>query len=128
MTIQQLLLYCAIGAFAGVSSGLFGIGGGLVIIPALIYVAGYSQLAATGTSLAILLPPIGLAATMEYYRRGQVNFPAALTIAASMMLAAWAGARITRRFNEHYLRLSFGILLVSIGVYMVITTIRKLRG
>ena len=128
MTIQQILLYCAIGAIAGISSGLFGIGGGLVIIPALIYIAGYSQLAATGTSLAVLLPPIGLAAALEYYRRGHVNFGAALIIAVTLMITAWLGARFTRRFNELYLRLVFGILLASIGGYMVITTIRKLRG
>ena len=128
MTPQQILLYTGIGVFAGISAGFFGIGGGLVIIPALIYFAGYSQLSATGTSLAVLLPPIGLAATYEYYRRGHVNLQAALIIAVSLMLASWFGARITRKFNELYLRLGFAIFLVSIGVYMIVSTIRKLRG
>ncbi|MBN1759202.1 MAG: sulfite exporter TauE/SafE family protein [Chitinispirillaceae bacterium] len=128
MTLQSILLYIGIGVFAGISAGIFGIGGGLIIIPALIYLAGYSQLAATGTSLAVLLPPIGIAATVEYYRRGHVNLKAALIIAASLLIASWAGARITRRFNDLYLRLAFGIFLASIGGYMVISTIRKLRG
>jgi uncharacterized protein len=128
MSPQQILVYIGIGGFAGFSAGFFGIGGGLVILPALIYFAGYSQLTATGTSLAVLLPPIGLAATYEYYRRGHVNFKAALIIAASLMLASWFGARITRKFNELYLRLGFAVFLVSIGGYMIVSTIRKLLG
>ena len=128
MTAQMVFIYISIGVVAGILAGFFGLGGGLVIIPALIYFAGYSQLTATGTSLAVLLPPIGIAATVEYYRRGSVNLKAALIIAAALMIASWAGARITRRFNELYLRLAFGILLVSIGGYMVVSTIRKLRG
>lgn len=128
MTIQAVALYVGIGVFAGISAGLFGIGGGLVIIPALIYLAGYSQLTATGTSLAVLLPPIGLVATIEYYRRGYVNLKAAMIIAVSLMIASWFGARFTRRFNELYLRLGFGIFLASIGGYMIVSTLRKLRG
>ncbi len=62
------LLFVLIGAVLGIVSGLFGIGGGVLIVPALVYLAGFSQHRATGTSLAILLPPIGLAAVVEYYR------------------------------------------------------------
>ena len=128
MTIQSILIYCVIGTVAGILSGLFGVGGGLIIIPALIYFAGYSQLQATGTSLAVLLPPIGIMATAEYYRRGCVNMKAALIIAGTLMLAAWGGARVTRKFNELYVRLGFGGLLLIVGIIIVITSIRKLRG
>jgi len=67
------LLFVLIGTLGGVASGLFGVGGGIVIVPALIYWAGFSQHMATGTSLAVLLPPIGLAAVFEYYRHGNVD-------------------------------------------------------
>jgi len=69
-----------IGTLGGVSAGLFGIGGGIVIVPALIYWAGYSQHVATGTSLAVLLPPIGLAAVIEYYRHGNIDVRAGVIL------------------------------------------------
>lgn len=75
---STVMLYIAIGLVAGMLSGVFGIGGGVVIVPALIYLAGFSQHRATGTSLAVLLPPIGLAGMWEYYRHGNVNVRAAM--------------------------------------------------
>ena len=71
------LFFMLIGLMAGVLSGLFGIGGGILIVPALIYGMGFSQKTATGTSLAILLPPVGIAAVMQYYREDHVDFRAA---------------------------------------------------
>src|SRR5262249_3498656 len=88
------LLFVVIGLAAGLLSGVFGIGGGVVIVPALIYLAGFTQHSATGTSLAVLLPPIGLAAMWEYYRHGDVNVRAAMIIAAAVFVGGWAGALI----------------------------------
>ena len=64
--MNQTIVLCCIGVVAGLTSGFFGLGGGLIIIPALVYFAGFSQMTAIGTSLAILLPPVGLMATIEY--------------------------------------------------------------
>src|SRR5690349_20123737 len=89
--------FVGIGILGGVVSGLSGVGGGIVIVPALIYWAGFTQHKATGTSLAMLLPPIGLAATIEYYRHGNVDIPAALILAVTMFLGAWAGAAIANK-------------------------------
>ena len=75
MLLTGLIL---IGLSAGLLSGLFGIGGGVLIVPALMYGLGFSQKMATGTSLAILLPPVGIAAVLEYYRHGAVDIKAAL--------------------------------------------------
>ena len=69
----DVILFIAIGLMAGVLSGVFGIGGGVIIVPALMYLCGFSQLKAQGTSLAILLPPAGILAFISYYKRGQVN-------------------------------------------------------
>jgi uncharacterized membrane protein YfcA len=85
-------VFVIIGVLGGISAGFFGIGGGIVIVPALIYWAGFSQHMATGTSIAVLLPPIGLAAAFEYYRHGNVDVRAALILAVTMFLGTWVGA------------------------------------
>ncbi|MHB0956563.1 MAG: sulfite exporter TauE/SafE family protein [Pirellulaceae bacterium] len=112
-------LLVLIGACAGIAAGLFGIGGGLVIVPALIYWAGFTQHKATGTSLAVLLPPIGLLATLEYYRRGNVDLRAALLIALGMIGGSWFGAYFANEMKGPHLRLAFGIFICVIGVYLI---------
>ena len=120
------VLFVAIGLVAGLLSGVFGIGGGVVIVPALIYLAGFSQHRATGTSLAVLLPPIGLGAMWEYYRHGNVNVPAAIIIAASVFVGGWVGAVIANRVSGPYLRLSFGVFVVALGVFLTFGAFRRL--
>ena len=83
------LILVVIGLLGGFAAGLFGVGGGIVIVPALIYWAGFTQHKATGTSLAVLLPPIGLLAALEYYRHGNVDVRAAIILATMMMIGAW---------------------------------------
>src|SRR2546423_5612340 len=87
------VLVAMIGLVAGVVSGLFGVGGAIVIIPGLVLVAKLPQHTANGTSLAALLLPVGLLGAMEYYRRGQVNVPYAGVIAAGVFFCAPLGAR-----------------------------------
>ena len=124
--MQPWLLFVLIGVLSGITSGLFGIGGGVVMVPALIYWAGFSQHLATGTSLAVLLPPIGLAATIEYYRYGNVNLRAALILAASMFAGAWVGAYYANQMKGPHLRLLFGIFLCALGVYVTHGALRRL--
>lgn len=113
------LTYAIIGIFGGTASGFFGIGGGLIVVPALIYWAGFSQHMATGTSLAVMLPPIGLAATLEYYRQGNVNIKAALILAVTMFIGSWVGAYFANQIGGPQLRLIFGIFVCGLGVYLV---------
>ena len=113
------VMFLLIGAIAGVASGLFGVGGGVVLVPALVYWAGFNQHMATGTSLAVLLPPIGLAATLEYYRHGNVDIRAALLLAAGVFAGAFVGAYFANRISGPHLRLSFGVFLTGLGVYLV---------
>src|SRR5688500_692635 len=103
------IAFILIGAAAGVASGLFGIGGGMIIVPALVVLAGFSQHEATGTSLAVLLLPVGLAAVIEYYRHGNVNLPAAALVAFGLVLGAWVGAVFANRISGPHLRLMFGL-------------------
>ena len=116
----------AIGLTAGILSGLFGIGGGIIIIPALIYILGYSQHKATGTSLAVLLPPIGIAAFIEYYRNNNVDLKSAMIIAAFAIIGGWIGAVYANRLSGPVLRLLFSILIIVLGGYMAIGALKKL--
>ena len=120
------LVFVVIGLIGGFASGLFGVGGGIVIVPALIYWAGFSQHKATGTSLAVLLPPIGLAAALEYYRHGNVDVRAAIILATMMIIGAWAGAHIANRLPGPYLRLAFGVFISGLGVYLIYGAFKRL--
>ena len=113
------LLYLIIGSLGGIVSGLFGIGGGLIIVPALVYFAGFTQHKATGTSLAVLLPPIGLMATIEYYRHGNVDFRAAIIIAGAMITMGWVGAALANKISGPHLRLGFGVFLCGLSFYLI---------
>jgi len=119
-------LLIAIGVVAGVLSGIFGIGGGVVIVPALIYLAGFRQHQATGTSLAVLLPPIGIAAAYEYYRHGNVDIRAAAIIALGVLVGGWMGAVVANRVAGPYLRLAFGVFVVTLGVYLIFGASKRL--
>ncbi|MBI4397460.1 MAG: sulfite exporter TauE/SafE family protein [Elusimicrobia bacterium] len=123
---MQIVCLLAIGVAAGVSSGLFGIGGGVIIVPALVYFSGFSQHVATGTSLAVLLPPVGLAAAFEYYRQGNVNLRAALFIAAGLFAGAWLGAFLANRIGGAQLRFIFGVFVVIMGVYLIYNSLRQM--
>lgn len=125
MNMAYILLLLAIGFVSGIAAGLFGIGGGVLIIPALIYLAGFSQHAATGTSLAILLPPVGLAAVIEYYRHGNVDLKSALIVAFALFIGGWFGALVANRIAGPYLELGFGLFVISLGLYILFEAAHK---
>jgi len=113
------VLVAAIGFAAGIVSGLFGVGGAIVIIPGLVLLLGMSQHAANGTSLAALLLPVGLLGTIEYYRRGEVNVPYAFVIAAGLLLGALIGARLAGLLSDLTLRRAFGAFLLLVAVRLL---------
>ncbi|MFA6051383.1 MAG: sulfite exporter TauE/SafE family protein [Methylobacter sp.] len=126
MTSSLIALMLLIGLLAGIASGLFGIGGGVIIVPALIYLAKFSQHAAVGTSLAILLPPVGLWAVLEYYRYGNVDLKAALIVAVAFMVGGWLGAHLANHISGHLLKLLFGIFVLGIGGYLVFDAVKSM--
>jgi uncharacterized membrane protein YfcA len=126
MNSLSIVFLLVIGLAAGIASGLFGIGGGVLIVPGLVFLLGFSQHAATGTSLAILLPPVGIAAVLEYYRHGSVDLRAAFICAAALLVGAWLGAVLANHLKDEYLRLAFGIFVVGIGVYVIFGAMRRL--
>ena len=110
-----ILIFIAIGFFSGILSGLFGIGGGVVIVPALIFFARLVPITATGTSLAALLLPVGALGAWEYYKKGHLNVPAALFIAIGLFVGAWIGARLAQHLSPVQLKRAFAVFLVLVA-------------
>jgi len=112
--------YLILGLLAGVLSGLVGLGGGFVIVPALVFIFGFSQHQAQGTTLALLVPPIGLLAAWTYYRQGFVDIRVAALIAVGFVVGSLLGARYAMTVSNETLEKVFGVALVVIGVKMIL--------
>jgi len=110
--------FIAIGLVAGVLAGMFGIGGGIVIVPALILIAKLTPQTATGTSLAALLLPVGALGAWAYYKEGQVRWIPAMWVAFGLFLGTYAGARIAQQMTEVTLRRAFSVFLVLVAARM----------
>jgi len=108
-----------IGLSAGVLSGLMGIGGGVIMIPALVLFLGFDQHMSQGTTLAAMIPPIGILAAYEYYKGGHVNIPVALLLALGFVIGGMLGGRIAVGLDHHTLKRVFGILMLVISVYII---------
>ena len=114
--MNDLIIYLTIGIAAGILSGLFGIGGGVVIIPALMFLEGFPQLKAQGTSLIALLPPVGILAFFEYYKRGNTDLYAGIIICMAMVISAKFGAQFAHMLPMDVMRKTFGIFIILIGI------------
>jgi uncharacterized membrane protein YfcA len=112
ITAYVVFLLLAIGMASGMLSGFVGVGGGLIIVPALVYFLGYTQLQAQGTSLAVLLLPVGFLAVMHYYKQGNVNTTAALLIGAGFILGALFGSKFAH--NIPIAKVKFGFALIML--------------
>jgi len=117
---MQIVLGGLIGLVGGVLSGLFGIGGGLVIVPGLILLAGMTAKQAAGTSLAALLLPVGILGAMEYWRAGHVDVRMALLVAIGLLVGAFIGARLAIGLPNELLQRAFGVLLVLVGLRLAL--------
>jgi uncharacterized membrane protein YfcA len=118
MTTIIILLF--IGLIAGVLSGLVGIGGGVVIVPALIYFMSASQHEAQGTSLAILLLPVGILAVFQYYKAGYVDVKSSLIIASTFVIGGLIGSKIAIAVDQNTLKKVFGIFLLLLSLKIII--------
>lgn len=105
-----------IGAIAGILSGLFGIGGGIIIIPSLVFLEGFTQLKAQGTSLIAMLPPVGILAFMEYYKKGNTDLSAGIIICITMLICAKFGAQLANVLPINIMKKAFGIFIILVGI------------
>jgi hypothetical protein len=117
----QILLYALLGLVAGVLGGLIGIGGGIIIVPALVFLFGFTQHKAQGTTLALLVPPIGILAAWTYYKQGFVDLRAAAFIALGFFVGGLLGARIATGISDQVLTKIFGVCLLLIALKMIFT-------
>ncbi|MDB5197561.1 MAG: permease [Flaviaesturariibacter sp.] len=111
MTPHLMLLLFIIGLMAGIMSGLIGIGGGIIIVPALIYFLGFSQYEAQGTSLGLLLLPVGILAVFNYYQKGYVDVKIVGIMAIAFVLGGWLGSKISLSVSQETLKKVFAIVL-----------------
>lgn len=115
----NIILFILIGLVAGILSGLFGIGGGVIIVPALIYICSFTQLKAQGTSLAVLLPPVGILAFLEYYKKGNVDIKAGIIICLTVLIGAMFGGKIAQYISPTILKKGFAIFMLLISLKML---------
>ncbi len=114
-TTRPWYMILGVGLLAGVASGLFGIGGGLVIVPALVGLLNYDQKRAVGTSLAALLPPVGIGGVIAYYQEGFIQIGVALTMAAGLVAGAFLGARLALGMSSKNVKRLYGVFLIVVS-------------
>jgi uncharacterized protein len=113
------VLFILLGLVAGILSGLIGIGGGTIIVPALVFIFGLSQHMAQGTTLALLVPPIGILAAWAYYKEGYVDLHIASFICLGFFIGGFIGAKMATYFSNIMLERIFGIALLLISLKMI---------
>jgi uncharacterized membrane protein YfcA len=117
--MTHMSLYLLLGFVAGVLGGLIGLGGGVIIVPALVFLFGFSQHRAQGTTLALMVPPIGLLAAWTYYKQGYVDLKVALLICVGFFLGGLLGAKIATSLSNAVLEKVFGVALLLIALKMI---------
>ena len=116
-----IVLLLIIGVLAGMLSGLIGIGGGIIVIPALVFFLGFSQQTAQGTTLAMMVPPIGLLAAWAYYKEGFVDVRAAAIICIGFIAGSYFGAKFATGISQDMLRKIFSVILILVAIKMFFT-------
>ncbi len=116
--VKTLLGGTAIGIAAGILAGMVGVGGGIIIVPALVYFFKMDQHTAQGTSLAVLLPPTGLLAFLRYYRAGHVDLKVAMLIIVGLLIGGWVGGGWAQQVSGPALRKGFAALMIVAGFKM----------
>ena len=119
VTVENIILYVLIGATAGVLSGLLGIGGGIIIVPALVLIIGLTQQEAQGTSLILLTAPLGLLAAWTYYQSGNADLRLAALLGVGFFFGAFVGARIATSLPNAVLQKIFGVALLLIAIWLL---------
>jgi len=117
---MEQIFYIILGLIAGILSGFLGIGGGVVLIPAFVFLLGMTQHQAQGTTLALMVPPIGLLAAMKYYYGGNVKIPVAIFVCLGFFVGGLIGAQLVEKIPDLLLRRIFGVFLLVVAARMII--------
>ena len=111
MNTETILILIVIGLAAGTLSGLVGVGGGIIIVPALVFFLGFSQQAAQGTSLGLLLLPAGILAVINYYKQGFIDFKVVGIMCAAFVLGGWLGSKLALSLSQEVVKKIFAVVL-----------------
>lgn len=120
MTWQVVVILILIGLGAGIFGGMVGLGGGVIMIPAMIFFLGLSQMEAQGTSLAVMLPPVGIMAVLNYWKAGHLNWKYALIIAIAFTVGGYFGSKIALGIPVATVKKIFAIALIAIALRMLV--------
>ena len=119
MDIQTILILMLVGIAAGMLSGLVGVGGGIVIVPALVIILGFSQKMAIGTSLGILLLPVGILGVIQYYKQGYVDIRVVLIISAAFLFGSYFGSKIALSLPQETIKKVFAVFMIIIAIKLL---------
>ncbi|HEX8462499.1 MAG TPA: sulfite exporter TauE/SafE family protein [Segetibacter sp.] len=119
MSAQTIIILLIVGLAAGMLSGLVGVGGGIILVPCLVLLLGFTQKAAQGTSLAILLLPVGIFAVAEYYKQGYINITYALIVAVAFLIGGYFGSKLAIKVDEQKLKKIFAITMMLLAIRML---------
>jgi uncharacterized protein len=111
MTTELVITLLLIGLAAGILSGLVGVGGGLIVVPALVFFLGYNQYQAQGTSLGLLLLPVGILAVINYYNKGHIDVKVVAVMSIAFIIGGWLGSKLALRLHEDMVKKIFAIFL-----------------
>ena len=121
ISVSSLVVLVLIGLLAGILSGFVGVGGGLIIVPALVYIMGLSQHEAQGTSLGVLLLPVGILAVVNYYKAGALDIRYALIIALAFVLGGYFGSKWSLVLSETVVRRVFGAIMLVGAIKLMLS-------
>ena len=127
MTAQEIIILVTIGMLAGILSGFVGIGGGVVIVPALVYMLGFSQHQAQGTSLFVLAMPVVILAVMNYAKTGNVNWKFGLVIAATFVIGGYIGSKLSLKMPESWVKIIFGLLIAYVSFRLLLSGFQSIN-
>ena len=121
MTPQTILILAIIGIFAGILSGFVGVGGGVIIVPALVFFLGLSQHTAQGTSLFVLSMPVVILALINYWKSGNVEWKYGLVIAATFLIGGFIGSKLSLKLSPGLVKLIFGVFLAYVSFRLILS-------
>jgi len=121
MTTQTILILVTIGVVAGILSGFVGVGGGVVIVPCLVYFLGLTQHQAQGTSLFILVLPVGILAVMNYSKTANINWGYGIIIALTFVIGGYIGSKLSLKLSPSVVKLTFGIIMAIVSFKLILS-------
>jgi uncharacterized protein len=119
MDIQTMVIIILVGIAAGILGGLVGVGGGIIIVPALVYFIGFSQKTAQGTSLGLIMLPVGILGVLQYYKQGHVDFKVVGMLAVGFLLGSYFGSKIALSLPQETVKKIFAVLMIIIAIKML---------